>query len=101
MQQVVQVWCVHAAHVCEVDCTHPAPVVCAPREEDRQVLEVSYEERQWMDALSQVAQQLGRTTKEVCLHLLVCVCVHGDTPSLESFLQEDTMQGFLGYIKVG
>ena len=25
----------------------------------------------------------------------------GDTPSLESFLQEDTMQGFLGYIKVG
>ena len=90
-------------HVCEVDCTHPAPVVCAPREEDRQVLEVSYGERQWMDALSQVAQQLGRPTKEVCLLLLVCVCVcvHGDTPSLESFLQEDTMQGFLGYIKVG
>ena len=61
----------HGPHVCEVYCTHPAPVVCvcAPREE------VSRGEGQRMDALSQVAEQLGRPTEEVCLHLLVSVGV--------------------------
>ena len=58
-----------------VRCTAPTLLplcvcVCAPREE------VSRGEGQRMDALSQVAEQLGRPTEEVCLHLLVCVgCV--------------------------
>ena len=57
-----------------VRCTSPTLLplcvcVCAPREE------VSRGEGQRMDALSQVAEQLGRPTEEVCLHLLVCVCV--------------------------
>ena len=57
-----------------VRCTSPTLLplcvcVCAPREE------VSRGEGQWMDALSQVAEQLGRPTEEVCLHLLVCVGV--------------------------
>ena len=57
-----------------VRCTAPTLLplcvcVCAPREE------VSRREGQRMDALSQVAEQLGRPTEEVCLHLLVCVCV--------------------------
>ena len=56
-----------------VRCTAPTLLplcvcVCAPREE------VSRREGQRMDALSQVAEQLGRPTEEVCLHLLVCVC---------------------------
>ena len=56
-----------------VRCTSPTLLplcvcVCAPREE------VSRGEGQRMDALSQVAEQLGRPTEEVCLHLLVCVC---------------------------
>ena len=57
-----------------VRCTAPTLLplcvcVCAPREE------VSRGEGQRMDALSQVAEQLGRPTEEVCLHLLVCVGV--------------------------
>ena len=57
-----------------VRCTSPTLLplcvcVCAPREE------VSRGEGQRMDALSQVAEQLGRPTEEVCLHLLVCVGV--------------------------
>ena len=57
-----------------VRCTSPTLLplcvcVCAPREE------VSRREGQRMDALSQVAEQLGRPTEEVCLHLLVCVGV--------------------------
>ena len=51
-----------------VRCTSPTLLplcvcVCAPREE------VSRGEGQRMDALSQVAEQLGRPTEEVCLHL--------------------------------
>ena len=57
-----------------VRCTSPTLLplcvcVCAPREE------VSRGEGQRMDALSQVAEQLGRPTEEVCLHLLVSVGV--------------------------
>ena len=57
-----------------VRCTAPTLLplcvcVCAPREE------VSRGEGQRMDALSQVAEQLGRPTEEVCLHLLVSVGV--------------------------
>ena len=57
-----------------VRCTSPTLLplcvcVCAPREE------VSRGEGQRMDALSQVAEQLGRPTEEVCLHLLVWVGV--------------------------
>ena len=59
-----------------VRCTAPTLLplcvcVCAPREE------VSRGEGQRMDALSQVAEQLGRPTEEVCLHLLVSVGVGG------------------------
>ena len=59
-----------------VRCTAPTLLplcvcVCTPREE------VSRGEGQRMDALSQVAEQLGRPTEEVCLHLLVSVGVWG------------------------